>query len=543
MTCERVKFGTSGYAIMCSRGTHRKTWDCECKHRNKAAVVVCEKCGLYRDGCPICDADMKPTGAAGEHKCEKCGHTINVGPKAQPQLKHIERQYKERRVRFVRGWRDITALDLLAACVEHNVQIIYLVGGWDAASTPRRDWFQAPVAAGEWSITAYMDDHATSVNYQRGAIKISFRMSSIWFGRCADVDEMASAYATIGVQLKLKFDKNAILLGTPAATGADLLQRSIPWDETYSVLPDEVREIFYHNVPQGRVEMLTPAETTTIPAFYHLDARWMYAACCRDLPGRLKKIDHDPTFLGAYEPVFYRVAVYVPSDWDHIGLLPWFDADANATRYPSAPCASFVTWASAAEIGIAIQQRWEIAILERVIFERADPARAWITKLRDMRAATDNKLLQDAIRHLCIDTIGSWHRKDTPIRHLTPLSEAATVTNAISQQVTPAGIEWYSAGQLARSQQSYMHPEWSATVWGRARARLVRAALQMPRKSLIALRTDAISATMNPGWPDEGKPGDWRPKIAYVGELPAPHTVDAYLRLRAQLEVMRDGRQ
>jgi len=50
-----------GAVIACGRGGRRPTtWQCECKRRNTLDQKVCRKCGLYRDGCPLCDSDVIP---------------------------------------------------------------------------------------------------------------------------------------------------------------------------------------------------------------------------------------------------------------------------------------------------------------------------------------------------------------------------------------------------------------------------------------------------------------------------------------------------
>lgn len=85
MTCEKVPFGNGGFAIMCSRGSRPRTWLCECKKRTPLAEMVCQQCGLYREGCPQCDADILPAnphetfvkGQQREHRCSAgCGVVI-----------------------------------------------------------------------------------------------------------------------------------------------------------------------------------------------------------------------------------------------------------------------------------------------------------------------------------------------------------------------------------------------------------------------------------------------------------------------------------
>lgn len=63
MGCEIHPSETFGTIMVCTRGQRkRKTWDCECGHKNALDQKVCQgkKCGLYRDGCPLCDSDVIP---------------------------------------------------------------------------------------------------------------------------------------------------------------------------------------------------------------------------------------------------------------------------------------------------------------------------------------------------------------------------------------------------------------------------------------------------------------------------------------------------
>lgn len=565
MTCERVRFGDS-YAIICMRGQRpRKTWDCECGKKSISnATLECPKCNLYRDGCPACDADMQPVeGHLHIHKCEKCGLTLRIEggavipmnqvqttpktgknptnePKRQPILKRVDRQLKPRKTIFAGNWRQYPCVNMLNSAAAAGVQVIYLVGGTSRADSPTRQWYAAPVAQG-WEILSEFDDHAFAVKFQREADRyiIDVRMSAIWFGDETHVQTLKDSYIELENALRLAWnDQHVCLWGTPAATGMDLFQRSIGWNMEYPILDDETRELLYHNCPQGRIEMLTLPEVTTIPGFYHLDARWQYAACLGELPGRLVSDDTVDQFAGPYIPAFYRVKAIAPLTWQHVGLLPKYEPKSETTIYPVRPGWQFTSFAGNAEIDLALKNGWDIKIERRLIFAKADPARTWLDRMKKLRDATENPLIAAAIRNMVIGTIGAWHRRATKVKHITPLSKSNEIKGAIPGSVTPTenGIEWYSWADISTAQQPYQHPEWSGAVWSRARARIAAAALQLPREALIAFRTDAISASANPDWPDTGKPGDWRPKIAHAGELAAPHDYDAYMSLRNMLE-------
>jgi hypothetical protein len=59
---------------------------------------------------------------------------------------------------------------------------------------------------------------------------------------------------------------------------------------------------------------------------------------------------------------------------------------------------------------------------------------------------------------------------------------------------------------------AHLHPELSAQVWARARARVARAALRVPLPDLLRIEGDALWVTHDPRWPDDGKPGTFRVK-------------------------------
>ncbi len=66
---------------------------------------------------------------------------------------------------------------------------------------------------------------------------------------------------------------------------------------------------------------------------------------------------------------------------------------------------------------------------------------------------------------------------------------------------------------LPRDRQPFVHPEWSATVWGRARAKLNEFVLQLPYDDVVFLSTDCVwSASVPDGIHEKQKwdsPGEF----------------------------------
>lgn len=490
---------------------------------------------------------------------------------AMPVMKRRARPWPARHVLFVKldqgmihengtvvRWDDPASLEMVLdlgasdTWGEQTPQVIYIVGGWNAASMPATEWFAAPEG---WQRSTYHRDPLIAIYRHESGRKVALYTTAQWFGACDNASKCRKAYVRLRELLRSTFDPGVDLLGTPARTGLDLLERSLPRNKhgepyEYPILPADVREIFEHNIGQGRMEFLPViGGATHAKSLYLLDANWMYAACVRHLPAPPMEHDRVNEFAG-YRCGLYRVGFQVPEGWQHIGLLPTWDASTRRTIYP---CESDGTWypafVSGEELRLAYEHGWHIEIRERWLFAEdraanADPTRTWAEHLRMLRGAcTDQRehevapLLRSALRALLIKAIGGLHRRGRVEQVETPHDQADQVDPAAVLEVTPTVIRWYRSIPLAPEQAGFQHPEWSALVWCRARARLARTALKLPRESIVALRTDAIVATIDPGWKDDGKPGTFRVKgrVDLIGER-VPQDERSYRRLLKGVE-------
>jgi hypothetical protein len=430
---------------------------------------------------------------------------------------------------------------------EQPPQVIYIVGGWNAKNTPATEWFAAPEG---WQRMTYHRDPLIAVYRHESGRKVTLYMTGQWFGSCDNASICRRAYVRLRELLRSTFDLGADLLGTPARTGLDLLARSLPRNRDgmpyeYPVLPGDVREVIEHNIGQGRMEFLPvigdQGETNSL---YILDATWMYAACIRHLPSPPLQHDLVSEFAG-YRCGLYRVDFQVPEGWRHIGLLPIWDRQEKKTVYP---CVSDSVWypavVSGEELRLAYEQGWPIEIRERWLWAddraaNADPSRAWAEGLRMLRAAcTDARegkaapYIRAALRALCIKAVGGLHRRGRVEQVETPHARAEEVDPSTVLEVTPTVIRWERPIPLDASMAGFNHPEWAALVWCRARARLARTALKLPRECIVALRSDAIVTTFDPGWQDDGKPGTFRVKTRLdLAGLGIPQDERAYRKL------------
>lgn len=436
---------------------------------------------------------------------------------------------------------------------EAKPRIVYIVGGWNVGATPKKEWFHD--VPGEWELTSYHHD-PLSVDYRHvvSGQRVRCHMTAQWFGQCGDVEICFKAFFRLRDLLRSSFDQGVSLMGTPARTGLDLIERSLPCDKSgkpyeYPVLENGVRELLEHNVGQGRMEFFERSEKASLLCV--LDAIWMYAACTRRMPvGELNHDDVQELADNGYRPGFYRVVFQVPENWQHIGLLPVWNGR------PTWPCVSDGQWyesyACGEEVKLARENGWNVQIAERWLFADektpgADPLRTWTEKLRTLRAAcTDEregklgKPLRDAIRALLIKAIGGLHRRGRAVLVETPIAESENLPEGAVLDEDVYGlngdvIRWWRPVALDAAMAQFQHPEWACLIWGRARARLARMALSLPFGSIVALRTDAIVTTVEVRTCGDDKPGTFRLKERY--DVPGgmlPRNDQEYLKLRRE---------
>lgn len=428
--------------------------------------------------------------------------------------------------------------------------VVYVVGCYNAASTPPSEWFESPAG---WERVSY---HRNPLIATFKGVVGSVRLygSSQWFGQVTDIHLIRQAYMRLEEMLRKEFGQEFHLMGTPARSGLDLIERALPETKDrvayeWPVLEKEIREVIEKNIGQGRMEMLR--HVPNMPAtnkLYVIDAIWMYSACCRRLPSGQCQHDTIDEFAG-YRVGFYRVEFQVPPGWNHIGLLPTWNPKERRSVWPSRPSTYWYTsYCCAEELRLALEQKWPISIKERWLFDAGDtiaqdPLRRWIERLRKLRDDASQEgplapLLRAAIRSLCIKAIGGLHRKgryqviETPINRLDLIPDDAEIVWQSGNSV-----RWRKPIPLDPAMAHFAHPEWSAYIWGRARARLAKAALQLPRECIIALRSDAIALTaeeiaLYDPQLQGTKPGEFRLKrIIDLNGRPLPKTTREYLDL------------
>ena len=436
---------------------------------------------------------------------------------------------------------------------DNRPSIIYIMGGATAADKPGFDpkdelaldrYWAAPCLDG-WAITRWHRD-PLRVTYHRGKITVEIAMASAWYGNSHDAVAAQRSHTLLGAMLRHEFDVHATLMGTPGRTGADLLQRSLPAGAEYPALPDHIREIVASKIRQGRIEepgLYLPREDGTVPGVFVLDARWQYAACMRHLPiGPAVHSKKDAEYKG-YRKAIYRIDTRVPDHWAHIGLVGVWSETEDRTVYPRTP-GQFVpdVWLTGAELALLYDQGWPANIKESIVYATEDaaghdPARYFIEHMRAVREWAElnkDELAIAASRHLVLDAVGYMHRANTPETKWAPYGspeEQQIPKDALLVLPLPEGIRYTVPAKLDPSVDVLYRPEWAAQVWGAARARLMKMALQFQPRRIMWLRHDSLVLDFEPMTFDNGKPGDWRVKWKYPKPVQAPLTEAAYREL------------
>ena len=447
-----------------------------------------------------------------------------------PTLSHRAIPWPERPTVLSDQWRRLDLWELLDIAAGSGTRTLLLIAGPYAAERPLREWWLAPADHG-WQIANYTSD-PPQARYHRDRTTIDVRTTGPWFGHDLDPARVRAAWQTLSRVLRGTFDRGVSLMGTPARTGLDLVQRSLPRHGMYPILPDDLRTIMHANAPQGRLAFL-PTERTHSD-LYWLDGRWMYAACVSNLPCGLRWLFERSHAYIERVPAMYFAGWRAPADWPFpFGLLPELtDDEEQRCTYPT-DHAWHSGWMTGAEYELARAEGWEIRISQRMTWDMAqpDPLRNWATKLRTIREHTPDPLVAYATRHLLIDTVGAFARQARAELHLTPRADAAAIpVDAYGEVIIGEHIQWSRDVPLARETHMFAHPEWSWTVWGRARTRAHRAALEYLRSGcgeIAVIFSDALVVTADPGWEDDGRVGRFRVKRT-MRDVAVPRTRTDY---------------
>jgi hypothetical protein len=466
-------------------------------------------------------------------------------------------------------WDRRRRVGALLKALPESVGVVYVVGarpGGDIAGYAR--WSGGVGggarggAEGVWSVGArylHRENHPVSRYSTPGGRVVEVHRAEPWFGGDGvagtpySLAEAVAAWRVLADGVSRRFDRQR-LYATPGTTGKHLFQAVIPWGTEYPVPGPEIAELLWATAGQGRVEGPLGAGGV-LPGLVALDGRFMYAALCRGLPVGPGVLEGPPaawTDAERYLPARYRVRFRVPAGWDHVGLL---GVRGDGWWYPRQPGYVGETWCDGAELLIAERYGWvdlPDGIVERIRFDKGagdGPLGGWARRIIDERDELERRadsgdleakvaaLVRGAWRNILIHAIGGFFAHGHPVTLSRPKS--GPMPRDIPSAVTvphPEGNLMVWTEHRPPAWAAMCHPEWSAAVWARARARLLSGpgnsgALHLAPDEVVALWTDAIYATVDPGWPDDGRPGRLRAKQTVPGPLACPTSLPGLLAL------------
>lgn len=403
------------------------------------------------------------------------------------------------------------------------------------------------------AVKCYTDGHFPLVVCSNRA-QVTY--AAAWFGEGGYSPELAEqVWHWLESAIVREFrDDGARLLLTPATTGRDLLARSIPAGDGWPVMSADVQDVVRHTAGQGRMEVMPNPHEGTFPGrltvLHEYDARMAYVSLMRELPigdpEHLTNTAHAWAEQHPYNEGRYRVTWKAPAGWRHPGILPAHGdmSDGPDWVWPLAG----EGWCGGAELFTAWGAGWDVDVAEGYVWaRRGDPFRAWRDRLLRILAASDElpgqepRMVRNAVRAIILHTIGAIHGAphktseygDSPpdnARHVRLLRDGRFAWETLSRPAWPEMV----------------HPEWSATIWGRARARLLRShngragALTVKPAELVAFRTDAVYTTRPTGWEDHdnGQPGRYRhARYTFTSAQPWPRNGLDVLRMKGGADV------
>jgi hypothetical protein len=380
---------------------------------------------------------------------------------------------------------------------------------------------------------------------------------SAWLGDSDyTVEQARDAVLLLTQYLQSAFTGDTSVYATPSQTFQQIWTRQNRLEKkSYPLLPQNIRDIIHATSGQGRVELCTQEDIKKISELYYYDGVFTYAGLTWGLSTELETHDQENIYAGKV-PARYRIRYTVPIDWQQIGLFmtpkgneAWFyPGDKHQGQ-------TFETWADGAELDVLKvpygdvetgMKAWNITILERIVFKAEKdaiakkPLDSTIKKLVTMREQVEKdarldtsraslyKLVRGMIRNIVLHGIGAFHRNKRDITVILRKDEPAPDTlNAAPKELGDDLYIYSIPGKIDAYSEQFDHPEWSALVWARCRARMAKWALSLPRESIIAIRTDAIATTQEvPEWKSSEKVGTLREKWNIHKQLKAPHTYE-----------------
>ena len=369
----------------------------------------------------------------------------------------------------------------------------------------------------------YTDGHFPSVTAANGA---TVTYAAQWWTQDATPAECVDCWEWLGNAVRHHWrDRFAMLHGTPATTGRDLFARSLDAD-VWPVMSPEAQHFVRLSGGQGRMETY-PAQSRSVTPLYEYDARMCYVSLLHELPvGEPEPLRavaaRDYAVQHPYSEARYKVSWKAPDGWRHPGILPARNDTDTGTEWHWPLTGD--GWCGGAELFTARRHGWDVSIAGALVWhQRGNPLGRWRDRLLRILAESETTpelterervFMRGAIRAMILHTVGAFH--GTP-RKVTRHGTAEQIPDHASG-IRRHGNGWAWIEREPNAWPEMVHPEWSVTVWGRARARILSGhrgrtgMLTVDPTLLVGARTDAVYLTRPVGWEmlDKGLPGQYR---------------------------------
>lgn len=387
--------------------------------------------------------------------------------------------------------------------------------------------------------------------------RVTIMRADSWFGD-ADPSTCATAWEMLGDALTVAWSARAAadgprsrvhLVGYPVTTGRLLLERQ--WTEQrrrFVPLSPDLQQLVRDTATQGRFQLGPAADAGADDGLWIYDAAFMYAACANELP--TGPVEHDNgTAVEPYVRGRYRVQFRAPRSWRHIGILGVRDPESGAMTWP-ADAGWHETWADGCEVQLAQSYGWTVRPVERLLWrERSGrPLDTWARRIVKLRGELEHVspelepiagAMRSALRGMLVQTIGAMTGAPRKMTRTAPVDRLDMLPADSLEPVTFQGDAWTWVEAVAPAHESMQHPEWSAHVWAKARARLLQdragaGALTIPPADVFALALDSIATTAPvPWWSSSGRVGEFRLKSRVPGPVPPCRNMLHYYALGA----------
>lgn len=368
-------------------------------------------------------------------------------------------------------------------------------------------------------VHVFVDGHYPTIG--DGAVSVHYLGQ--WFGDQCAAPDGAEMFEHLSAILRESWrDPRLTVFSNPAATGLDLWARTIR-GKAWPVMSSASQELVRRSTGQGRIEMF-PRPSSIGPAelvrLHEYDMRLAYMAGVRSLP--IGEPARCGEMSSPYAAGRYLVTFEAPAELaDRAGIIAVAEEGGRGGGYSWPASSPRPVWTTGEELELARRWGYRCEVLEGFEWQQsADPLRLWSERLTDLYATAGE--LRGALRSIMLHTIGALHGAP---RRVTMTGAELPTDRAIDRARTRREGGWTWIEWRAPKNPATAHPEWTTTIWARARRRLLdngqgAGMLHVPAGELVAARTDSyLTIAPQPIAGGTTRPGSFRLKS--VSE-PAP---------------------